>query len=263
MLEIQNRNNIVLGKVTDIHTQYPEFWEAYCKFIEKDIKISKVKSLEPHIRRSNNLFWFSGGLESTVVKHMLDKKKISYHMTNIQENKDFFREAIKEDLTYEFIFARIGEKLSYKQIIVGIEDDALWKPALSRNYYTKFEMDNFFFDMWNTHRVARLISPVGLMHKDEVLCYAIAHNLKFSSCDFEEKTHCGECYKCFELWCYYTAIGEKPLFSISKKCYDLFLNEWKEYKNSSYKAEFNPYGSLQRYIRLRVIYGFDLNEISL
>jgi len=259
MREITNRNDVLLNRTNAIATEYPLFWSGYCKIVHRDIQVVPLRR-KARPSSAGTCLWFSGGLESAVCKHRLEAAGTTFNCLCLDDYHTYFDEAIKHGITYEFIFARVGEILGYSDVIVGIEDDSLWTPRLTRHHLDKFEMDRQFFALWNsTDRDCAFGSLVEHEHKEDVLLYAYDHNIPFCSCDMGS-TYCGECYKCFELWCYCTALGLQPPHTISLACFDRFHLEWVTYKEGNYTHKLNPYGTLQRYVRLKVMYGFDLDE---
>jgi hypothetical protein len=227
------------------------FWRAYGALVAggaaefSDDGVDHPRFPEPNGRAA---LWYSGGVESTYTKLVLDEPVDLLHI----EDFALFDTPHRKLGQVHFLCALIAADLGYSRTYLGMErDDFLVTAAPSSWPYA--ERHPRFAAVWTEHREGNAVLTLcGDMEKEEIIRELADRGVRVEgTCDrLKDGRWCGECYKCFEAFYFARAAGVDLGISLRRSACTRYYDSYERYLRSGFTDSFN--NSYHRFARLQM-----------
>lgn len=239
------------------------FWRWYAEFIRCDRPVELVlddPAPYPAVTRGPAL-WFSGGVESTYTKAILDQQGVAPTLLRIEDHPVF----TGPDRCFgqiHFLCAVIASALGHGPIYLGMErhDLLLGATPFRRGYVERHPL---FARRWSQYQPEHpMITLCGDLHKEEIITWLHEHDIPITgTCDrLRGGAWCGDCYKCFEAFYSAKAVGIDLGVRLTRAAFDRYHGEYRRYVDSDFVDNVN--NAYQHYVRLRISYGLTFDPRS-
>lgn len=192
--------NIKVVNLPDLTDEQIFFWKELMRLHrrEKPVQVTSDKLLRYHLHKKEPLLWYSGGLESSVIKAMYP------NIPNIEYRK---LNAFNWTNPIEPALMIAGSGLGYGTILYGSE----LKEGQNKRIRDYRDFHVYMDQLWSKYSGSHFISPVSFFTKHELFKIAIRDRISFYSCFSNDETHkwCGKCYKCLLIDMLYKLEGLK------------------------------------------------------
>jgi hypothetical protein len=240
------------------------FWRRYAEFVRcgRPVEITGQPGYEPYAPATRGpALWYSGGVESTYTKAVLDEQGISPALLHI-EDFPLFTGPDRRIGQIHFLCAAIASSLGYGPVYLGMErnDLLLGATPFMRGYV---ERHPFFASWWSEYQPEhQVITLCGHQHKEEIIAWLHERSIPVTgTCDrLRGGAWCGDCYKCFEAFYSAKSVGVDLGIPLARSGFDRYYGEYRRYLDSGFADNFN--NAYQHYVRLQISYGLTFDPRS-
>jgi hypothetical protein len=205
--------------------------------------------------------WFSGGVESTFVRTLLEARGVSPTLLRI-EDYPVFTGPDRRIGQIHFVCAVVASALGYGPIYLGMErnDLLLGSSPFMRGYVERHPV---FAERWSEYQPDHpVLTLCGNRHKEGIISWLHERAIPITgTCDrLHGGQWCGDCYKCFEAYYSAKAVGVDLGVRLTAAAFDLYHGEYRRYVESGFVDNVN--NAYQHYVRLQVSYGLTFDRRS-
>lgn len=175
------------------------FWKELMRLYKRPKRIHQTNEIlgEYNITETQPLIFYSGGLESSVIKAMYPTLPAINYLT---ENLAPWTNPIEPALMI------CGAGLGYGTIFYGSE----LAEGMNKKVRDFEDFHVYLAMIWKEYSRCNFLSPVSFLTKHDLFKIAIRDNIPFYSCFSNNSPHwCGKCYKCLLIDLMYKMEGIK------------------------------------------------------